>query len=267
MAIYGEEPDYGTPVASTDGGTLLVTPSSLWSGAFVEVDMHTHVTGLATVTVTRTASGVTETVRGLDAVLTPAGMLAGCDPDAPRGVTCTYVATCTAYTTGAVDVTVPDGPALLKSLSDPRMNVQLGVDAYPDWTDGINDNVIRIIGRPDPIVTDDGVRWTGEGTVQGVTRDPATRDKLRGLLATGGGPFLLQPSAASDEPDVFVHIRATKRSRWSQQSQQPRRNHELPIVEVVRPDTAGAQVVTPGHTFADLTGTFATQTATRWFDL
>src|SRR5437763_9290596 len=208
-------------------------------------------------------------VRGLDYATAPGGVITGIDHEAKFGASLSYQATATlangtSSTSASVAITLPV-PAVttnntwLKSLARPSTSV-----AVRSWRDGSNDlafprdiqqGVIRVMNRPDPIVVED-VRQLPTGTHQVWTKGDTLATALDALLRTPG-PYLLQMPTVG-EPDRYVMVgTVTPRSLNPFAAATDRvRVWSLPLTEVVRPPTPGWSVAVPGHTYADSTTRF-----------
>jgi hypothetical protein len=194
-------------------------------------------------------------VRGLDNATAPGGMTNGIDHEAPLGAAQTYTAVATnglatvSSTTATASVAAVAGFAWLKSLRTPSLSVQVMPQKWPDWSLGIAQSVLPVLDSKFPSVND-GTRQARSGAFTVLTRTLTELANLEALL-NSGGPYLLQPTAQSGEPDMYVRVGAAVPARVAGISSEQTRAWQLPLTVVKRPSTGGSTVALPGRTFAD----------------
>lgn len=269
MPVPGSIPSpSGVPVVSDDG-RLTATPDGASASIVLKPDFHALGTFVGRVTVLRTnPDGTEEPVRGLDFYSSPMAVTVGIDHWAPIGVPLTYRAQ--AFTdAGAlvasstpVATMVPANTAgftWVKSLRKPAMSVAVYTQTYPDWSSDIPQGVFYPDGAESPIVASGRRRLpTGTWTLLGLTA--GDNAALRALFAAdGGGPYLLQPTAASGDPDVFVTVGALAPARVTRIASHQDRTWALPMTQIARPKTTGSLVVLPAHSAADVAARYGVQ--------
>ena len=242
---------YLTAVVHSDTASVLLIVN--FTGA-------TGISAAHRVTVTRTTSAdpAPVTVRGLDAARAPGGITPGFDHEAPGGQVCTYVASCTnvagtvivtsSLATATVDLPFVAAQCWLKSLATPALSMLVSVMGWPAWAAPIGQSTSWVIGRENPVVRSD-VRGGEAGALVVKLR---TSSDVAAMLAltVSSGPYLLQAQGFA-EPDRYVSIAATGRSRLSLRADDVVQPFSLPLQVVDRPATPGARVAIPGHTLAD----------------
>jgi hypothetical protein len=195
-------------------------------------------------------------VRGADGITAPSGAHSKLiDHEAPLGVAVVYTASATnglntiTSTTATATITGQSSVAWLKSLRTPSLSVPVIVESWPDLALSIPGSVLPVLGGRYPNVSQ-GTRMAATGTLTVLTLTSAAQAALLALL-NAGGPYLLQGTTASGEPDRYVSVGTVDMARFVKLAADPTRRFSLPLVEVARPSTAGSKVAYPGHTYAD----------------
>lgn len=214
----------------------------------------TAATTVYSVSVTEQASG--NQVRGISSA--PGGVINGIDHEPLFATSLSYVAK--AYgvtgnllaTSTAASITLPlpvsSPQTWLKSLSTPSMSCLVWTVTLPEWGADVAQGVIRVMGRPDPIVVQD-VRQFETGTLEVLTMSSAAEATMQALLNTAG-PYLLQ-MPGSGSPDRFVTVGSATWKRTTNGFSDPNRVWTLALTRVGRPPVAGWSVAIPGKTYAD----------------
>ncbi|MCW7941698.1 hypothetical protein AAW14_06565 [Streptomyces hygroscopicus] len=155
---------------------------------------------------------------------------------------------------GPVQLTVDD-PSLvwIKDPVQPERNVQLRASEPPDWARPIEQSVLRVRGRRNPVVLSD-VRGGLTGTLKIWTLTDAEREAMHFALDTGD-TLLLQFAAGYGLDDTYVAVGEATESRVSWGGE-PRRLWQLPLTQVDAP--TGGTSGTAGWTVQDLAATWAT---------
>jgi hypothetical protein len=195
------------------------------------------------------ADGSRSVVRGrdglLDQVLVTDDQMILEDYEAPLGIPVTYRLEKTIVSTGAtggwlttLPVTIDPGDrnySWLKDPARPQLNVRALVRQAPDWSQPIEQNIMRIRGRQNALILS-GVRGGREGALALWTQTDSERDALRMLLSTGQ-VLLWQSAPGMGEPDVYVSVADTTAPRVTTYAPEPWREWTLPLTEVDRPIT------------------------------
>lgn len=239
----------GSPIAGTAGN---VSTTTVW--------VATSTAALATAGADGSAAW---SVRSLTSVYAPGGSIVGVDHEAQFGSTLYYLAM--AYnaagvrlaTSASVAVTPPvptsGVAAWLKSLAFPSASVAIKPSAANtlEWASGIQQAVIPIMGRADPIVVQDARQYE-TAQLELITESLTEEAALKALLNLAG-PYLLQLYGFG-EPDRYVTVGPYSRRRLpGGLAADVQRAWTLPLIQVARPDPLGWQVADPGRTYADST--------------
>jgi hypothetical protein len=241
-------------MTTSSDGYLTATADPATASVLLSVNF-AAATGYNFVTIKRADGTI---VRGADGALVPGGSTTKLiDHEAPRGPAVVYTASVSnglgtiTSTTATATLTATPYTARLKSLRTPALSCIISVHHYPDWDRPIDGATLPILGARYPTASQ-GTRQGRHGTMTVNTRSPAAKAALDALLDSDG-PYLLQPSPESGEPDVYVTVGQVTEARPYDVSGQPRRIYSMPLTVVARPSTPGSTVAYPGHTYADST--------------
>ncbi|MFD7705720.1 hypothetical protein [Streptomyces sp. NPDC059786] len=159
-------------------------------------------------------------------------------------------------TTGYVTITHTDiQEAWLKDPGNPQRAVRVLVQAAPDWDQPIQQSVLRVRGRRNPVILS-GVRGGLEGDLAVWTRTDAERAALR-LLLSSGNVLLWQAAPGMGVDDMYVNVGNVSEGRTGRLAQEPWRTWTLPLTEADRPVTTGVNG-SAGRTWVDVVAEFDT---------
>ncbi|MGW6741627.1 hypothetical protein ACWGDX_13025 [Streptomyces sp. NPDC055025] len=167
------------------------------------------------------------------------------DYEAPLGIPVVYRIEHYSTTTGLLTgwrvtnpVTLaPGNPnwAWLKDVARPQLNLRLLIREAPEWSQPIEQNIMRIRGRQNALVLS-GDRSGREGSLILWTQSDTEREALR-LLLSAGSPLLWQTAPGMGETDMYVSAGGSAFPRVTTYAPEPWREWTLPLTEIDRPLT------------------------------
>ncbi|MFE7566200.1 hypothetical protein ACFU76_04440 [Streptomyces sp. NPDC057539] len=123
----------------------------------------------------------------------------------------------------------------LKDPARPQLNVRALVRSAPEWSEPIEQSVMRVRGRANALVLS-GIRGGREGSLIVWTETDSQREALR-LLLSSGSILLWQAAPGMGESDVYVSAAETAFPRMTDYAPDPWREWTLPLTEQDAPVT------------------------------
>ena len=195
----------------------------------------------STVTVHRTAgSNDPVPVRGGYEVTMVNGEILVIDYEIPQGYSLEYGVTATdgVDTLEATPVAVSPfdfGGDVVFSLGDPKGGMVINVESFPSLKYGIQQDVVRVWGRRDPVVVS-GIRELPSGTLNLITLDLTERAALLDILK-GGAILGFNPWKAEYGVDsiMYLSVADVTEARTSPLAAEDSRRWSLTVQQVGRP--------------------------------
>lgn len=219
-------------------GPVTLTADLHSSGRWIV--LYVEATGMTQVTIYRLTSDGSVAVRGAYQKEV-SGSLNAADYEAPQNTTITYYATATdGVMTRDSDPVVLDGMMdrggdVLFGMGNPLALIPVEVIAVGDMKAPIRQDVVRVVGRPDPVVVSD-VRGFPAGTLTVATATDSERLALAALLADGGVVAFSPHDGTFGFADVwYLSIGDVTERRVSSYGGQSDRFHDLPFQRVAPP--------------------------------
>lgn len=208
------------------------------------------------VTVTRTAGGLTSTVRGGAAVTGHGGGLVLVDYEIPYRTPLVYRAVCGGESVAAT-VVVDEPGAWLRSVLNPRTSVPVGIAAMHTVRRPARATYHRPVGRRNAVAVSD-VREGAQGQITLVTWDETGAAALERLLDSNDVLLLTGPASWRHGP-LYCQLGDVDIARPGGLAEVPERLWTAPFVEV---DPPPGTVPPPAQTWGELKGR-----GVRWADL
>lgn len=221
-------------------------------------------TGAIEATVYRVTADGNQAVRGAFQKAV-SGVLVAADYEAPQNTTLTYFARVTDGTStkdsalvtpaGVVD----RGGDVVFGLTNPLAVLPINVQSIPELRSEASRDVVKVIGRSDPIVVSD-TRQYPSGTLSLITLTDGERNSLNGLLAAGSVLAFSAYDPGYGFADVwYFSVGAVTERRPSPKGSEPSRVFDLEVQRVAPPPadfigpafTTWQQVLDSGTTWGE----------------